>query len=73
MLQAPISLALNYVIIPKLNVILGRGMALPAVTVPTKGYNIHVNLVNPELGFGKDYVLVGADANITVTPSIPGA
>jgi len=69
LLQGPLGILLNYVVIPNVNKMLAHGEPLPNVKVTLPGYDITVSLVNPVLGFGQGYVLVGTDADIKVTPT----
>ena len=72
LLRTPISLALNYVIIPDLNKRLAKGLPLPKIVAKVGGYTMTINIVNPILGFGEGYVLVGTDAQISIKPSADG-
>ena len=68
LLQDPMELVVNHVILPKLNALLGVGAPLPSVAVKVPGYTLGIALTNPVLGFGDGYALVGTDVNITSSP-----
>jgi hypothetical protein len=69
-LSIPINYLLNNIAVPLLNDFLRTGVALPSLTKSLGDYGtLHAEFVRPELTIGDGFLVVGSDANITISPT----
>jgi len=72
-LSVPANLAINYVLIPKLNKGLQDGVPIPPVVTDLSDYELTLNFVMPRLRQFDGYLLLGTDVNATIQPKAAAA
>ena len=69
-LARPLNFIVNHVVLPLANVALERGLPFPTFQQSAEGFNVSLALVQPTLKLCEGAVILGADAQLSLRPTM---